>query len=589
MTTGTVQQAIDQYRAEGFSFIPIPPRSKVATIKWEVYQSRQPTEDEITHWKSNGTANIAIICGAVSGNLVVLDFDSEDKFNTFADYASARHGIEDIFKFSRIVKTANGYHLYLRTAQPVKSAKFPKMDVKGEGGYVIAPPSIHPTGAEYVCLNPEVPVRTVDSLQDVGIDINQKPEGEQETGNAGEIIPPGTQDAWLFSRACSYRVKGDDVDSIIEKLRIDIKRCPQEPGKRPYNDADFKRIAESACKYPPGSYGNTSIISNTLSLADNSLETGQKRDKSGTVSGQTLDNEGHQKLASSFDNILKEAGRMTKRDIAGTLSVQVTNDSFRRLVNRRLKDGQVRWYRGSSETLEWVNRDYKILTLADYQKQANLSITLPLGLNKYVNVPPGSVIGVAGCISAGKTAVLFEICELNVGTQDMPVYYWFNEMSEDRMLLRLEDYPSLLNELGSRFKAVKQTDFQFYDVIEPDAINVIDYLDLDGGEGDNQVFMIGALIKKLQQKLGKGIVIFALQKKEKSDMGYGGVYSAKLSNLYLSLDTVSQGDTKMMGKCKIVKAKDWGEVNPVGLYCNYYTGGRHGKIMSDNLWRRESK
>jgi hypothetical protein len=238
--------------------------------------------------------------------------------------------------------------------------------------------------------------------------------------------------------------------------------------------------------------------------------------------------------------------------------------------------------------LEWVNKEYQFLTLADYRKQANLKITLPLNLNRYVNIPAGSVIGVAGYTSAGKTAFLLEIASLNVLSQDLPVYHWFNEMSEDRMLKRLEDYPDLVTELGRKFKAVKQTDFEFYDVIEPDAINIIDYLDLDGEGENNQVYMIGAVIKKLQQRLGKGIVIFALQKKEASDMGYGGVYSAKLSNLYLSLDTVKQEDTRMIGKCKIVKAKDWDEVNPVGLYCNYYTGGRHGKIISDNLWKRDA-
>lgn len=196
------------------------------------------------------------------------------------------------------------------------------------------------------------------------------------------------------------------------------------------------------------------------------------------------------------------------------------------------------------------------------------------------------MIGVAGFTSSGKTALLQETCNLNAGTQTLPIYLWFNEMSEDRMLLRLEDYPNLIKEMGKQFKAVKQTDFEFYDVIEPDAINVIDYLDLDG-EGDQAVYMIGAVIKKLQQKLGKGIVVYGLQKKEKSDFGYGGIYSAKLSNLYLSMDAVSQGEKSMVGKCKIVKAKDWEGVNPVGLYVSYYTGGKHGKIFSDNLWRRE--
>jgi len=328
-------------------------------------------------------------------------------------------------------------------------------------------------------------------------------------------------------------------------------------------------------------------IFNRHQNAENNRKTFQNRDKPMTDSFQNADNRKRPNYSVSFDNVLRDAGKMSRRDIALSIGLQHTSDTFRQIVKRRLDDGLIRPWHGRHDILEWVNRDYKVLTLTDYRKQANLSITLPLNLNKYLNVPAGSVIGVAGYTSAGKTSFLLEICELNVNSQDLPVYYWFNEMSEDRMLLRLEDYPLLVKELGNRFKAVKQTDFEFYDVIEPDAINVIDYLDLDG-EGENQqVYMIGAVIKKLQRKLGKGIVIFALQKQKEKDMGYGGVYSAKLSNLYLSLDTVSQGDISMLGKCKIVKAKDWGDVNPVGLYCNYYTGGKHGKIMSDNLWRRD--
>jgi len=588
MTTESVQRAIDQYHSEGLSFFPIPARSKEAAIPWKVYQERQPTEDEIIHWKNNGTSNLAVVCGAVSGNLVVPDFDDHEKWYEYLDYTKDKLNL-DMFTFTRLVRTSKGIHVWLRLPQTIKSLKFPKLDIKAEGGYVMAPPSIHPSGALYEIINPGVPIRTINSLEDIGIDTTQRPVNEQENlGRAGETIPPGTQDAWLFSRACGYRAKGDDVDTLIDKLRIDIKRCPQAQGKRPYDDVDFKRLAESACKYPPGTMDINTHMFNTHDNAKNNSKTGQMRDKSGTNAGQTTDKETHQKLSVSFDTVLKEAGKMSKRDIAGTIGVQATNDSFRKLVQRRVKDGQARYYRGSSEILEWVNKEYKVLTLADYRKVANLSVKLPLDLNKKVNVPPGSVIGVAGYTSAGKTSFLMEICELNTCTQDLPVYYWFNEMSEERMLLRLDDYPLLMDQMGAQFKAVKQTDFEFYDVIEPDAINVIDYLDLDG-DGDQQVYMIGAVIKKLQRKLGMGIVIYALQKQENKDMGYGGVFSAKLSNLYLSLDTVSQNDTSMIGKCKIVKAKDWGGVNPVGLYCNYYTGGKHGKIMSDNLWRRETK
>ena len=121
----------------------------------------------------------------------------------------------------------------------------------------MAPPSIHPSGAEYKCSNPDIPIRNIESLEAVGIDVNQtETKLTGTTGNAGKIIPPGSQDAWLYSRACSYRAKGDDQALIIEKLKIDIKRCPQETGKRPYNN-DFKRKADSSCKHPAGTSFNT--------------------------------------------------------------------------------------------------------------------------------------------------------------------------------------------------------------------------------------------------------------------------------------------------------------------------------------------
>lgn len=338
--------------------------------------------------------------------------------------------------------------------------------------------------------------------------------------------------------------------------------------------------AESYCDN--NNYINNNVPPNT----QNEANSGQKRDKSGTSTGQRQDKKAHGELSSSFDEVLKDAGHMSRRDIAGTLGVQVGDAGFRKLVQRRIKEGQVRWYRDSSETLEWINRDYKILTLDGAQKTIILPITLPMGLNNWVKVPAGSVIGVAGFTSAGKTALMLEIAELNVESQQMPIYYWFNEMSKERMLLRLEDYPRLQKAMGKQFRAVKQADFEFYDVLEPDAINLIDYIDLDGDK-NQQVYLIGSVVKKLQQKLGSGVVIFAQQKPKDSDMGYGGVFSVKLSNLYLSMDTIHQDDLRMDGRCKVIKAKDWEARNPVGLYCNYYTSGKHGRIFSNNVWTRE--
>jgi hypothetical protein len=190
MTTESIQQAIDQYRSEGLSFFPIPTMSKEATIPWKVYQERQPTEDEIAHWKSNGNQNIAIVCGAVSGNLVVVDFDCHNRFHDYCALLQDKYNI-DLFSYTRIVRTARGNHVYFRLSDTIKSLKFPKMDVKSEGGYVMAPPSIHPLGSKYECSNPGIPIRLINNLKEVGIDIPQiqeKPISTNKPGWVSELL-----------------------------------------------------------------------------------------------------------------------------------------------------------------------------------------------------------------------------------------------------------------------------------------------------------------------------------------------------------------------------------------------------------------
>ena len=58
---------------------------------WEEYQRRIATDEELRRWFSDGRqTNIGIVCGKVSGNLVVVDFDSEDAFNRFYEDNSSQ-------------------------------------------------------------------------------------------------------------------------------------------------------------------------------------------------------------------------------------------------------------------------------------------------------------------------------------------------------------------------------------------------------------------------------------------------------------------------------------------------------------------
>ena len=137
------------YLEQGLSVIPIKFKSKEPLVSWKEYQNRKPTEEEIKKWFSEGFKNIAIVCGAVSGNLVVFDFDSKETFQQFL--LKVPEQIVEKVKKTWVVRTGKGIHVYFRTQKPPKSTtlRVIGLDIQGEGKYVVAPPSLHPSGKIY--------------------------------------------------------------------------------------------------------------------------------------------------------------------------------------------------------------------------------------------------------------------------------------------------------------------------------------------------------------------------------------------------------------------------------------------------------
>jgi hypothetical protein len=147
------------YARRGFSVIPLRARSKKPALpSWKEYQSRRATEDEIrAWWHSSPQANVGVVTGAISG-IVVLDIDGEEGIKSLALLPESQ-----LLK-TPTVKTGKGCHAYFR--HPGGSVrnfarKLPGLDLRGDGGFVVAPPSIHESGAEYAFwegFGPELPI-----------------------------------------------------------------------------------------------------------------------------------------------------------------------------------------------------------------------------------------------------------------------------------------------------------------------------------------------------------------------------------------------------------------------------------------------
>ena len=113
-------------------------------ILWAEYQNRLPSEDEVIKWFSDWPdANIGIVTGKIS-NLVVFDLDS----TAAVEYAESEGGFPDTPK----VKTGKGYHIYMRhPGFEIRNSVNKKLDIdiRADGGYAVAPPSIHGSGCQY--------------------------------------------------------------------------------------------------------------------------------------------------------------------------------------------------------------------------------------------------------------------------------------------------------------------------------------------------------------------------------------------------------------------------------------------------------
>ena len=180
--------ALNYVRA-GFSVIPIKGSyyargtdhdervrdAKAPLLNWTEYQKRLPTGEELRGWfRRWPKANIAIVTGRVSG-IVVVDLDSEEAA-TWAE----REGLLN----TACVQTARGVHAYFRYPEGRRIGNSVRVsgmdiDIRADGGYVIAPPSLHITGSCYrwtrglneLAAFPETFMRTADANERKVIDL----------------------------------------------------------------------------------------------------------------------------------------------------------------------------------------------------------------------------------------------------------------------------------------------------------------------------------------------------------------------------------------------------------------------------------
>ena len=132
-----------QYARRGWRVFPCQPRGKTPRTK-HGHNDATTDEAQIRQWWTDWPdANIGLATGS---GLAVIDVDDEQGF----DELEAAH--EDLPKTLEAVTGSGGRHMFYRYAGEQLRSKngFGRgVDLKADGGYVIAPPSVHPSGGLY--------------------------------------------------------------------------------------------------------------------------------------------------------------------------------------------------------------------------------------------------------------------------------------------------------------------------------------------------------------------------------------------------------------------------------------------------------
>lgn len=534
-----LESALNYLEKYKFSVIPAN-KNKKALIKWEEFQTRKATKEEIKEWwKKYPDANIAAVTGKES-NLAVIDIDTEEGKDTIQEY------IPDSILIPTCETPKGGQHLYFQCPDPPlnnNSRIIPGCDFRGEGGYILAPPSINDQGKVYRWLPglslddvPMVPLPKayldfVTGQAKQASSFNNKylhsfsREGRQ---NDDSMFFEGRRDNDLF-HVTNCLVKGGMPDhEVIKVLEILAKNCVP-----PFPEKELKNKIESALKRAERRERNLAEEVRSWVLSSNGVF-----------------------LSADISKCLQLSSREEQKNLSKVLGRLCDEELIQRYGNR---NGSFRVIDTSAEEIDFVNVSGEIV-----------DIKWPFQIEKYLKILPKNIIVIAGVSDAGKTALLLNFVEMNMDKHQ--IYYFSSEMGSEEFNLRLSNFGRPLN--SWKFKPIERSS-NFPDVIRKDAINIVDYLEIH-----DEFYKIGGYIKDIYDKLDKGIAIIAIQKNPGSLYGLGGARGLEKARLYMTIDN---------HKLKIEKGKNWvTSANPNGLVLHFkLLRGCH--FIIEQPWRKETK
>ena len=258
-----LRDAAIEYAKQGFAVFPLRPRNKMPILNGGFKIATTDQSQIEKWWATNPNANIGIATGQMSGGLLVIDLDVDDNkgingYDSLRDWQRINGDLPDT---ADSITGRGGYHLFFRTPHTIKcrTGILEGVDVRADGGYIVAPPSIHYNGNKYMWEYPpaEVPIANADKVVYKLLDEGKpKQNTPQLLGSLPDTLTEGTRNDTLFKIACSFQGRGLSDSAVLAAVKAENKtRCVP-----PLDDDEVDKIVESALKLPKGTLNITNRL-----------------------------------------------------------------------------------------------------------------------------------------------------------------------------------------------------------------------------------------------------------------------------------------------------------------------------------------
>lgn len=537
MESKLITAALEYSERFGYPIIPVNPKDKKPLVKWLEFQQRKATIKEIESWWTKWpNAMIGGVTGQISHDFVI-DIDNSQGDEVLSEY------LPESLLTPTVTTPRGGKHLHFEHPEEnitCKAGILHHVDYRGQGGFIILPPSCNSNGKQYQWIDglslvdlprANLPSALLSYIKELAFVLykGKNGNGEMLTNVDNELFTEGRRDEDLFSVANSLIKDHWSNTRASQVINMLARNCVPS-----FSPAEALEKVKSAIKRA------------------------EKRERNLTedVRQWVLCQQNVNFLSTDVNKCL----HLSTREEEKSLSV---------ILGRLCEEGLIEKYGNKRGCYRTVEKDADEIDFMGVEEKI-VDIAWPFEIEKWVKILPKNIIVVAGEVNAGKTAFLLNVCFMNMGR--FKINYYSSEMGALELRDRLKKFEGNIQHWKDNIN-FRERSSNFADVIKPNDINIVDFLEIT-----EEFYKVAGMIKEIYDKLKKGIAIIALQKNPKTDFGLGGLRSVEKARLYLAIEN---------GIVKIVKGKNWAsETNPNGIY-RHFKLLSGAKFISIDGWKRD--